>query len=238
MRLCICLRLLRTFVYGFCVRIRILCTFVHGFCSRCAAVLYVYRFASAHVVQLWGTYTAFVRIENLLNMYMAHILRILCVFYVRIGLIFTIFNADSLEGYNLEGSLVYFVRVNDRDSWIVSRDPILRVLSISFVCKICSWLLDSLEDQILRVPSIYFVCASCSWLLDTLDYPILIVLSISLSARSAHDSPSKFLGGFFVSLDRSILPGGLILLCTMLLCGSYINSGYERYFGCNYDILG
>ena len=63
------------------------------------------------------------------------------------------------------------------------------------------------------------------------------VLSIFLSARDARDSPSKLIRGFFVGLYRAILPGGVILLCTMLLCGSYINVGYEGYFGCNYDIL-
>ena len=158
-------------------------------------------------------YTSFVPIVRLFRTYRASFFRTLCSFCVRKQLIFTVFNAESLEGSNLDGSLVSFFFVNAHDLWKVSRDTIL------------------------RVPSIYFVCASCSWLLDTLDDPILIVLSISLSARSAHDSPSKFLGGFFVSLDRSILPGGLILLCTMLLCGSYISVWYLGYFGYNYDIV-
>ena len=39
-----------------------------------------------------------------------------------------------------------------------------------------------------------------------------------LSARAAHGSPSEFLGGFVVGLDRAILPSGVILLCTILLC--------------------
>ena len=43
-----------------------------------------------------------------------------------------------------------------------------------------------------------------------------------LYARAARNSPSELLGGLFVVLDRSILPGGVILLYTMLLCGSYI----------------
>ena len=42
---------------------------------------------------------------------------------------------------------------------------------------------------------------------------------------------------FLVDLDRAIyFTGGLILMCTMLLCGSY-KCRYEGYFGCNYEIL-
>ena len=66
---------------------------------------------------------------------------------------------------------------------------------------------------------------------------ILRIMSIILSAQAARDSPSEFLGGFFLGLDREILPGGVILLCTMLLCGGYINVGYEGYLRCIYDIL-
>ena len=58
-----------------------------------------------------------------------------------------------------------------------------------------------------------------------------------LSAQAARDSPSEFLGDFVAGLDRSILTGGLLLLWTMLICGSYINVGYKGYFCCNYDIL-
>ena len=37
---------------------------------------------------------------------------------------------------------------------------------------------------------------------------------------------------FLVGLDREIyFPGGLILLCTMLLCGSYINVGTKGTLG-------
>ena len=63
------------------------------------------------------------------------------------------------------------------------------------------------------------------------------LLQFILSARAACNSPSEFFGGYVVGLDRAILPSGVVLLCTMLLCGSYINIGYEGYFGCNYDIL-
>ena len=94
---------------------------------------------------------------------------------------------------------IYFFRANARDLWTVSRYPILRVPSISFVRAICLWLLDSLKDPILRVPS------------------------ISLSTRAAHYSPSKFLGGFFVGLDKAILPGGVILCRNILSINSQLN---------------
>ena len=57
------------------------------------------------------------------------------------------------------------------------------------------------------------------------------VPSISLSAGAACNSPSKLLGGFFVGLDRAILPCGVILLCNMLLYDSYINVGTKGTLG-------
>ena len=42
----------------------------------------------------------------------------------------------------------------------------------------------------------------------------------------------SYLRGFFVGLDRAIyFPGGLILMCTMMLCGSYINLGTKNTLG-------
>ena len=73
------------------------------------------------------------RVVRILHTYTDLLLRKLCGFCVRIGLIFTMFNSDSLEGSNLEGSSISFVCAKARDSWTVSRDPILRVPSISFV---------------------------------------------------------------------------------------------------------
>ena len=74
--------------------------------------------------------------------------------------------------------------------------------------------------------------------MDSLEDPILRFQSISLSAQAARNSLSKFLGVFSVGIDREIyFPSGEILLCTMLLCGSYINIWYEGFFRCNYDIL-
>ena len=55
---------------------------------------------------------------------------------------------------------------------------------------------------------------------------------IYLSTRAPRDSPSEFLGGFIVSLDREIyFPGGVMLLCTMMLCGSYIKVGTKVTLG-------
>ena len=139
--------------YGFCVRLCTTFAYVYGFCVHlCAAFAYVYGFSFAHVVRLLRTYTAFVRVERLLRTYTAYLLRTLCSFCVRIRLIFTIFNADSLDGSDLACSSISFFRANSRDSWAVSRYPILRVLLIYFVRASCSWLLDSLKDPILRVP--------------------------------------------------------------------------------------
>ena len=97
--------------------------------------------------------------------------------------------------------------------WAVTRDPIFRVLLISlYVRAACSmWTVS--RDLILRVPSISFVHSSCS----------------SFTVRI----PWGFLGG----LDKAILPSWVILLCTMLFCGRYINLGEEGYFGCNDDIV-
>ena len=124
-RLCVCLRILRTFVYGFCVRIRLLHTFLRllctlcGFCARCATFVYVYGLSFAQVVRILHMYTAFVRIERLLRTYTAYILRTLCGFCVRIRLIFTMFNADSLEGSDLAGPSISFILANACDSWTV-----------------------------------------------------------------------------------------------------------------------
>ena len=51
-----------------CVRLRLLRTFVYGFCARCTSLAYVYGFAFAHVVLTLRTYTAF---------YFAHVVQIL-----------------------------------------------------------------------------------------------------------------------------------------------------------------
>ena len=100
-----------------------------------------------------------------------------------------------------------------------------------------SWFVDSLKDTILRVPSISlsswadryywevsrirswgFCRGICPRELFVIHRPIL---------------PQRFL----VDLDRAIyFTGGVILLCNMLLCGSY-KFRYKGYFGCNYDIL-
>ena len=156
-------------------------------------------------VQILFTYTSFayvcVRILCTLCGFCVSI-RILCVlsrFCVRIRLIFTMFNADSIEVSDLEGSLIYFVHANTRDSWTVLRDPISRVplITLSTWSTHYYWTVSRIRYWEFR----WFICTRE---LLVIHYPIL---------------PWRFL----VGLDKAILTGGVILLCTMLLCGSYIN---------------
>ena len=95
-------RLFAQFWVWLCVCLRLLCTFVYGFCARCADFSYVYGFAFAHAVRIFRmyadfyfthnlrllhTYTAFVRVVRLLRTYMAYHLRTLCGIFVCIQIL-------------------------------------------------------------------------------------------------------------------------------------------------------
>ena len=207
------------YIFGFCVR---LCT------------------AFAHFVRLLRTYKAL--IFRMLCRFWVRI-RLLCGFCVRIRLLLLLMLCSFCVCIWLLCTLcVFFVRIrilrklcgfcvgrrllsSQCSIWTVSRDPILGVpyiyfsvqtlVSCGYYWGIWYWgfrqfLLSAraasdywtvLRDPILRVPSIYFVRVRLSWSTDRI--------------------PRRFL----VGLDREILPCVLILLRTMLICGSYINIG-------------
>ena len=78
----------------------------------------------------------------------------------------------------------------------------------------------------------FYVCAICLLLLESLKDPILRVPLSFLSAQAACESLSDLTRRFLVDLDREkYFPGGLILLCTMLNCGRYINVGTKGTSG-------
>ena len=104
-----------------------LCAFVCGFCARCVAFSYVYDF---FVCMLYGFYVR-IRLLCALSGFCVRIRLIFCARCVNFAYVYGLSsecsNADSLEGSNLEGSLIYFICANALDSWQVSRNPILRV---------------------------------------------------------------------------------------------------------------
>ena len=210
----VCVRLLSThtaFAYV-CVRIlRTLCRFCVRiqliFCASCAAFSYIYRF--------------------------------LCAFsgfpYVY-GLSFAMLNADCLEGSHLVGSLI-FLSVQKLVIRCQYQGSDLEGSVELFFRARCSLLLDRIEDPILRVPPSYFSAKSACyyWTISRIRYwgfcrVICPTICLWFTVRS-------YFGCFFLILiEQYIYPGGVILLWTMLLCGSY-KCRYEGYFGCNYDIL-
>ena len=87
----------------------------------------------------------------------------------------------------------------------------------------CSCFIASLEDPILRVPSSYFSAQAARyyWNVSRIRFwgffKVLCLRELLIIHRPI--LPWRFL----VDIDRVIyVPDGVILLCTMLLCGSYI----------------
>ena len=161
---------------------------------------------------------AFAHIVRLLSTYTALILRTLCSFYLRIR----IFLLHTLCGF---------------------------CVHVRILCALCGFCIrirliftifnvDSLEGSNLEGYIDLFclrnLLVQCGKYRGIRSWGFRWFL---LSAQADRDPSYDFLGGFFVGLDRAILYGGVILLCTMMLYGSYINVGYKGYFGCNYDIL-
>ena len=95
-----------------------------------------------------------------------------------------------------------------------------------------SLFLDSLEDMILRVPPISLSARASRfyWKVSSIQFwgfckslcprKLLVIHPPILSRR------------FLVGLNREIyFPGGVIFMCTMLLCGSYVNVGTKGTSG-------
>ena len=119
--LCVCLRLLCTFVYGFCARcadFSYVCGFlfyaqfaafayVYSFCARCGAFAYLYGLSFAHVVRHFRMYTDFVPVVCILHTYTVF-LHVVFLLHTYTDFVLTMFNVDSLEGSDLEGSVNLF----------------------------------------------------------------------------------------------------------------------------------
>ena len=183
------------------------CTFLYGFCVHIQLLrtfMYGFCTGSAYFAYVYSLY--FAQVVRLLRTYTA---------FVRIERLFRTYTA-------------YLHGVQCRQYCVIR---FCGFLGFFCLCK-RTWFMDSLEDLILRVPLIslsaldsryYWTVSttrSCGFRSWWCTRELLIIQCTIL--------PWRFLAG----LDRAAyFPSGVILMCTMLLCGIYINVGTKGTLG-------
>ena len=142
---------------------------VYSFCSRlCMSFAYVQVFCVRFC-------TDFAHILRLLHTNTAYLLWKLCSFCVRIqhlcalrafvyvyGLSFAMFDADSIEGSDLAGSLISCVCVNALDLWTVSKIRSWGFRRFLFPRELLV-IIGQSQGSDVEGSVKFFICASCSW---------------------------------------------------------------------------
>ena len=175
----------------------------------------------------------------------------MCVFYVRIRILRTL-----VYGFCARCAAFAYVY-----GFLCALSGFCESIRLIFCDARCGpWFVESLDDPILRVLWFAIVCANARDLLKVsmiwswgffdffpgraVCYNWTVARIRSLGFRQVlfpticpWFTVRSYLGGsLLILIEQYIYPGGVLLMCAVLLCGSY-KCRYKGYFGCNCEIL-